>query len=261
VADIVAETGGVAERYHFLIRRLHSLSGVVPVGAFLCVHMLLNGSLIVGEVNSESAYQNAINLVHSLNRVGILKLVEVFGIFIPIAFHALVGILIWLTGQTNVLAHRYGGNVRYTLQRWTAWITLVFIFVHLYHVHHWIIPRQIAFDAHAATEFTAGVMTAWWAGPAYAIGLICAVFHFANGVWTFLIVWGITISPRAQRGAGYACAAIGIGLALLGLGAVCKLKTAEFPSQTPPAPTEVHTADAGGSIDQEFLWDRLFNPA
>ena len=252
MADITAETGGVAERYHFLIRRLHSLSGIVPVGVFLCVHMLLNGSIIAGG----QAFQNAISLVHSLEKVGILKLVEVVFIFIPIAFHAIVGILIWLTGQTNVMAHPYGGNVRYTLQRWTALVTIAFILVHLWHVHHWIIPRETHFDAHSAAEYTATVMSAWWAGPVYVIGLLCAMFHFANGIWTFLIVWGITVGPRAQTGAGYACAAVGIVLGLLGLGALYKLKNMEIPAETAPAHTEVHTADASGPMDQECLWDR-----
>jgi succinate dehydrogenase / fumarate reductase cytochrome b subunit len=33
----------------------------------------------------------------------------------------------------------------------------------------------------------------------YVIGIIAAVFHFSNGMWSFLVSWGITVGPRAQR--------------------------------------------------------------
>ena len=247
VADVTAETGGVTERYHFLIRRLHSLSGIVPVGVFLCVHMLLNGSIIAGG----DAYQNAVSLIHSLDRVGILKPVEVVFIFIPIAFHAIVGIMIWLTGQTNVAAYQYGGNVRYTLQRWTALVTVVFVLAHLWHMH-WLgawLPGGAQFDPHAAPASAVAAMDAWWFGPVYAVGLICAVYHFANGIWTFLIVWGITIGPRSQRGAGYVCAVMGIVLGLLGMGSLYKIKTMEASTTPPPSGVEVHTADAGNATE------------
>jgi succinate dehydrogenase / fumarate reductase cytochrome b subunit len=42
------------------------------------------------------------------------------------------------------------------------------------------------------------------------------VWHLANGVWLFLVDWGITIGERAQRISGYAC--IGVGAVLLAVG-------------------------------------------
>ncbi|MCP4592974.1 MAG: succinate dehydrogenase [bacterium] len=240
MADVTAAAGGATERYHFLIRRLHSLTGIVPVGVFLCVHMLLNGSMLAGG----EAYQNAVGLVHSLDKVGILKLVEVGFIFIPIAFHAIVGLMIWLTSAPNLTTYQYGGNVRYTLQRWSGIIALVFILVHLWHVH-WLgkpFPYGAQFDPHDAPASAVAAMQAWWAGPAYAIGVLCAVYHFANGVWTFLITWGITVGPRAQRGAGFACAALGIVLGLIGLGSLCKLKTYDASESTAPAAHSRHAS-------------------
>ena len=29
----------------------------------------------------------------------------------------------------------------------------------------------------------------------YIIGIISTVFHFANGLWSFFVSWGITVSP------------------------------------------------------------------
>ena len=33
----------------------------------------------------------------------------------------------------------------------------------------------------------------------FAIGLLCCVYHFVNGLWTFLITWGITLTPKSQQ--------------------------------------------------------------
>ncbi len=243
VADATAETGAYGEDYYFLLRRLHSLSGIIPVGAFLCIHMLLNGAMLV----SADAYQNAVNLVHSLDKVGVLKLVEVIFIFIPIAFHAIVGIIIWRTSQPNVTIYRYSGNVRYTLQRWTAWITLAFILVHLWHMH-WLgswLPGGGQFDAHDAPASTIAVLESWWWGPVYALGVLSAVFHLANGIWTFLIVWGVTIGPRSQRLSGTVCITIGIVLGLLGIGSLYKLKTTDPSTLSTPAVIQGHTTSFG----------------
>jgi len=221
----MAMSGVSTARYHFAIRRLHSLTGIVPVGVFLCVHLFVNASILAGP----AAFQFAVDQIHNLAELGILKGVEVVFILLPIAFHAVIGIVIWLQGRPNLSAYQYGGNVRYVLQRVTGIVALAFILVHLWHVH-WVIPGGAEFDAHAAAESVVAAMNRWWAGPAYAIGVLCAVFHLANGIWTFLITWGVTIGPQAQVRSGYLCAAIGLVLGLMGLGALCKLKTMDAAS-------------------------------
>ncbi len=35
-----------SDKYYFLIRRLHSLSGLIPVGVFLFVHLATNASVL-----------------------------------------------------------------------------------------------------------------------------------------------------------------------------------------------------------------------
>ena len=54
----------------------------------------------------------------------------------------------------------------------------------------------------------------------YVIGITSTVWHFANGIWLFLVDWGITIGARAQRLAGYACIAFGAVLLLVGINAM-----------------------------------------
>ena len=244
MADVTADTAAFTERYHFLIRRLHSLSGVVPVGVFLCIHLSVNASIMAGP----QAFQFAVDQIHKLNNLGILKAVEVLFILGPIAFHAIVGVIIWLSGMPNMMRYRYGGNIRYTFQRWTGLITIAFILVHLWHIH-WVIPGGVEFNTHAAAEATVSALSRWWAGPIYAIGVICAVFHLANGIWTVLITWGITIGPESQRRSGYVCAIIGVVLGLFGIGSLITLKTTDISAMTPSAEVENHTAGLADGTD------------
>jgi succinate dehydrogenase / fumarate reductase cytochrome b subunit len=239
VAEVAADAGALSDRYHFLVRRLHSLSGIIPVGVFLCIHLSVNASIIAGP----KAFQYAVDQIHKLDGLGILKPVELCFILIPIAFHAFVGVLIWLESRPNLASYQHVGNLRYTLQRWTGLVAIAFILIHLWHVH-WAVPLPGGglFDAHAAADSTIAALGAWWAGPVYAIGVLCAVFHFANGIWTFLIVWGITIGPRSQTMSGGVCAVIGILLGLLGFGALIKLKTMDVSTPAPPAATTHTTA-------------------
>ena len=76
------------ERHEFLIRRLHSASGLVPVGAYMVVHLLTNASVI----ESPGTFQKSVYAIHSLG--SLLPIVEWVFIFIPILFHALYGVAI-----------------------------------------------------------------------------------------------------------------------------------------------------------------------
>jgi succinate dehydrogenase / fumarate reductase cytochrome b subunit len=50
----------------------------------------------------------------------------------------------------------------------------------------------------------------------YLVGIWCATFHFANGLWTAAIAWGLTITARSQQRWGHVCLGFGIVLTLIG---------------------------------------------
>jgi len=212
-----------SDRHYFLIRRLHSLSGLIPVGVFLVMHLFTNATILApGAKGGE--FQKAVERIHSLGYL--LKPVEIVGIFIPLLFHALIGFQIIFTGRPNAQAYRYGANLRYTLQRATGVIAFIFIVYHLWQMHWLGKPLgggRFAVDDAAASAATA-IQAAWYVAPLYAIGILASVFHLANGIWTSLITWGITIRPRSQQVAGYVCAVFGVVLALVGLGALSGFK-------------------------------------
>lgn len=209
-----------AQSRHFFVRRLHSLTGIVPVGAFLFMHLVTNAS-VTFNTPERDFFQEQVNRIHGLGPL--LVTVEILFIFLPLAFHAGLGVKIWLEGKPNALSYPLWGNLRYTLQRVTGVIALVFILVHLWHMH-WLGGYFGGgyFDPHDATRTAAGAMqfSRWWAWPLYYLGVSAAVFHFANGIWTFLITWGVTLGRESQRKVGYACAVFGIALALAGFAAV-----------------------------------------
>jgi len=206
------------DKYYFLIRRLHSLSGIVPVGAFLCVHLLANASILAAKDGSE--FQTSVDRIHALGPF--LVPVEIAFIFLPLAFHAIVGVGIWLTASSNAQHYRYGSNVRYTLQRMTGMLAAAFIVYHIWQMHWFGEPFGGGmFDDHDAANSAATVLqSAVWINIVYALGVTVCVFHFANGIWTSLITWGITIRPRTQQVSGYICATFGVVLTLVGLGAL-----------------------------------------
>lgn len=206
------------EKHYFLVRRLHSLLGLVPIGAFLSFHLLANASILTSADGSE--FQKAVDGIHALGPLVVP--VEIVFIFLPLLFHVLLGFAIWFTASSNAQHYRYGPNIRYTLQRITGGIAFFFILYHVWQMHWFGAPLGGGkFDAHdAANTAASALQAAPWIKFVYALGVVACVYHLANGIWTSLITWGITIRPHTQRVSGYVCAVFGVVLSLVGLGAL-----------------------------------------
>jgi succinate dehydrogenase / fumarate reductase cytochrome b subunit len=182
-------------------------------------------------LNGPGAFQENVDRIHSLGIV--LPLVEWTFIFLPILFHAIVGLIIIAGGMPNVGAYPYSGNIRYTLQRATGLIAALFILLHVAQLHHlgsWIgIDGLGVFDPHHATSSTARALQPLYVQIGYAVGVLAIVFHFANGLWTQGITWGVWTSEAAMRRAGYVLTVFGVGLAVVGLAALYGMVTADVP--------------------------------
>ena len=109
----------------FLWRKLHSLLGVVPIGAFLLEHILSNFEALKGP----AAYAAQVKFLNSLPLVRVL---EWTFIFIPILYHAFYGVYIWLRGKSNVVYYPWAGNWMYVSQRWTGLIAFLYIGQHVW---------------------------------------------------------------------------------------------------------------------------------
>jgi succinate dehydrogenase / fumarate reductase cytochrome b subunit len=218
------EGGSFFSRHDFLLRRLHSLSGLIPVGAYMVVHLLTNASVL----NGAATFQDAVDKIHSLGIV--LPLVEWTFIFIPLLFHALFGFVIIRSGNSNAGQYPLQRNVRYTLQRVTGMIAFLFILYHVWQLHWMGEPLGGGkFQPHHATSSAgAAIRDAWWIQAIYAVGVLSCVYHLANGLWTMGITWGVWTSPKAQQRADYVCTAFGMGLAIVGLSALFGISTVDL---------------------------------
>jgi len=220
-----SEPTALEAKHYFLVRRIHSLLGIVPVGVFVCFHLFANATILApGEPGAQ--FQKGIEQIHALGPF--LAPVEIIFIFLPLLFHALLGVKIWLTSSPNLQNYRYFSNARYTFQRVTGVLAFVFIMYHVWQMHwfggpfgggHFKLHSQAGTPTGALTTAQA-IQASPWIMVAYLIGVSCTVFHLANGIWTALITWGITIRPATQRASGYVCAAFGIILGIVGIGAV-----------------------------------------
>jgi succinate dehydrogenase / fumarate reductase cytochrome b subunit len=214
------------ERHEFLLRRLHSLSGIVPVGAYMVIHLLTNASVL----DSPATFQRNVYSIHSLGAV--LPVVEWVFIFLPLLYHAIYGVLITRGALPNSSTYKYTNNVRYTLQRATGMIAFLFIFWHVFHMHGWFhadvwthnVVKPLGgglFRPFNAASSTAEALQMSGIIPIlYAIGVLACVFHLANGIWTFGITWGIWVTPSAQRWANAVSLVFGIALGMVALGAL-----------------------------------------
>lgn len=223
--NVVATTASVSEdsfleRHQFLLYRLFSLAGLVPVGAFLTVHLLTNASVLGGA----ASFQSRVDLIHSLGPL--LPAVEWLFIFLPMIFHAVMGFVIIANGMPNVGSYNYMGNVRYTLQRATAMIAFAFIMWHIIQLHWMGAPLGGGqFDPHHAASSAAVALRPLVITLFYAIGIIATVYHFANGLWSLGITWGLWTSPAAMRRANWFSLIVGLGLGGAGLGALVGMRS------------------------------------
>jgi succinate dehydrogenase / fumarate reductase cytochrome b subunit len=199
-------------RNSFLLRRLHSLSGLVPVGAYMVVHLLTNASVL----NGTASFQQNVDRIHSLGRA--LPVVEWVFIFIPLIFHAGYGFVRIYDSQANAAEYPYPKNIRYTLQRITGMVAFVYILFHVAQLHHLGFGQ---FNPEQATSSAAAAIGGrFWMQAIYVVGVLACVYHLANGIWTSGITWGIWTSPAAQRRADYVCWGIGFLVAVIGLSAL-----------------------------------------
>jgi len=211
-------------RHEFLIRRLFSLCGLVPVGAYMVVHLVTNSLLLVGP----ASFQKAVYQIHSLGPA--LVVVEWAFIFLPILFHAVLGVVIIRGGLPNTSNYPYASNVRYTIQRATGLIAFLFILGHVAHLHGWFhfepwksmitnLGGAQFRPYNAASTLSTAMQSSLLAKAFYAIGVLSCVFHLSNGIWSAGIRWGAWTSPAAMRRATIACTGFGVVLSSVAIGA------------------------------------------
>lgn len=184
-------------RINFL-KKLQSICGVLPLGIFFCFHMIANYTVTFSPEGYEA-------LCHFMATMPYKDLLEIMVIFLPLIIHALIGFYIVATSSCNVGSYGYMRNWRYLFQRITGVIAFVFLVWH-------VIVMRLAVSTLPADGSMYAVLHTLLMDPAslvfFTIGVYCCLYHFVNGIWTFCITWGITLTPRSQQITSWICLAL-----------------------------------------------------
>lgn len=199
----------MAKEQEFYWRRLHSLLGLIPIGLFLTVHLFINFSATKGAETFNKFSEG----MESMPFLGIIEWVV---IYIPLLFHAIYGVYIAFTAKPNL--NRFGTtrNWFFVFQRFTGIFLVIFIAWHIWQTR---LQKTIA-DATIDYNLMADVVTSNGMLIFYIVGIIAATFHLSNGLWSFLVSWGITQSPKSQKVVTWITMIIFVLLSVVGVMAI-----------------------------------------
>jgi succinate dehydrogenase / fumarate reductase cytochrome b subunit len=192
----------------FVLRRLHFLSGIVPVGAFLVEHFASNAFA----TNGPKAYGEQVRMLTGLP---FLVWIEALFIWIPILFHSLYGFYIWHRGDSNVVQYPLVGNWMYTAQRWTGGVTFAYM------LYHTVEMRFLGVELRSNPDAGFGKVQLSFQNPwilaFYMVGVVAASWHFGYGLYLFAVKWGLVAGDNARRRLGTVCFGIVALLIVIGL--------------------------------------------
>ena len=192
-----------------LPRRLHAISGLVPVGAFLVFHLAVNSSALRGA----EAYDRMVQRLQQLPLVVVLELALVLA---PMAYHGLYGLYLAATRPTGDPGSSAARRRLAIFQRVTGIPLFAYVLFHLWTTR----LVQVAQHDHESVDLFHWMQALYatpWIRAAYVLGLLCATGHFAVGLRLSAEDWGLARTPAARAAAGVLAAAVFVSLAVLGL--------------------------------------------
>lgn len=191
----------------FWLRRLHSVTGLVPVGAFVLFHLFANARALQGQLRFEA-------LVERLQSLPGLRALEIGLVFVPLAVHAALGVQIASRARPNLGVYPFPRNWSYVLQRVTGVVVLVFLLFHVGTMRFEVARGRMRpvdfFPVLCDTLSATGAFGIPMAAAAYLTGLAAVSYHLGNGIRGFCFTWGLTPSPKSRRVAGAVGTLIGL---------------------------------------------------
>ncbi len=204
----------VEDQRHWILRRLHSLTGIIPIGAFLFFHIFENSYVTHGaEVWwKESEFTRTLPCEF---------FIEALLLWIPISYNAIYGLVITVTAEPNVDAYALERNLQYTLQRITGILALAFILFHFFTTRGWFYLTGVETYYARMHDFMMNPLYL----SIYIIGTLSCLYHLTNGIFTFCITWGITVGPRAQTLVNRVCVALFLAFSVMAVVTLISFRT------------------------------------
>ncbi|HXH62488.1 MAG TPA: hypothetical protein VNI20_14175 [Fimbriimonadaceae bacterium] len=206
-------------RENYALHKLHSLTGIVPVGFYMVQHLTLNSFSLAGADKF-----NAVIAFFDSMPTHVLLALEIVAIWIPLAFHAVYGVFIAARADENYTekAYRYRENRYFLLQRVSGIFAFLFLIYHVFTTTYVAKTGMAGVEAikYAAWHDKLMANGTYWVLALYMLGTVACAYHLSYGIWNFCIRWGITVSERAQNATAKFAAVCFILLSLLSLSAL-----------------------------------------
>jgi succinate dehydrogenase / fumarate reductase cytochrome b subunit len=207
---------GITLSRTFLLRKLHQLTGIVPLGIFFLFHMYTNSTAM----NGAKVFNDHVQDIHHMPY---LIFIEIFGIFLPLLFHSIYGVIISTEAKANPLNYGYARNWFYLFQRITGIFLFLFLLFHILNFRFGLIPGLNLIPVAGNADRAFAIVSSEFQHNAvlvlYILGVIATAWHLAYGLWLFAVDWGIVIGEKAQRFTLYACLGLAVFLSAVGVNA------------------------------------------
>ena len=195
----------VPERTPENLKRLHSLTGVLPLGFFLLEHLAVNATVLGGPESFRRA-------VEVLDRTPFLTVLELGFIALPLAIHSVIGVL--LATELNPEGRPVFADRRVAVQRVTGVLLLPYLIYHLWSTR--LSPEVLKGGTDLITIM--GKQVASLPGFAFhAAGVTLAAYHFGHGLRSFAVRWGLARDRAAERATERVGLALAVVLAVVGV--------------------------------------------
>lgn len=214
-----------------LAKRLHSLSGAVPLAIFVVVHLWVLASL----VGSRELYDRQIGWLHG---GPLLSFLELGLVLVPLAYHSVYGVVRSLGPRDP--SHAYSEDAMVTVQRGSGFVVLVFVALHVWELRAqtWLHGLPVA---SYSTELVEHLSSTYFGVPlvalGYLVGTAATIVHLVSGLTSSLLTWGFATTPSAERGLRVVLRVAGALLFALAAAMVIQLATGTrlFPAEEPAA--------------------------
>ena len=190
----------ISDRSRYAWRKIHSLTGIVPLGVYMCMHLFLNSFVLFGK----GSFVDGVALLH---RMPYLPVLEWLMIYIPISIHIVIGVAMILEARYNPLRYGYPRNWWFWFQRMSAVVLIAFIAWHVWSTRIQLMLGRVEVDGLyelLQDQFHNPLILAF-----YVLGITAVSLHLGNGLWGFLVSWGIVDTKKSQRAFAGACIALG----------------------------------------------------
>lgn len=190
-----------------LARRLHAISGVVPVGAFLAFHLFVNASAARGP----DAYNAT---ARRLQQFPVAVLIETVVIVLPLVFHGVYGLFVIAAEPPGAAHPGPAGRVLSVFQRVTGVFLFAFILFHLW------TTRLIQVRDHEDLDLfrlMQAALASPWIHALYVAGILSAAGHLSAGLWSFSRLGSLAGASRARGAVAIVAVAVFVLLSAVGL--------------------------------------------